>query len=486
MAKVNWTLKGKLMVRTQFPELAAKYGNGGNDLPLEGVRVKVSAKEFGADPTWDEWGEDITDANGNFEIRKEKDKSKRLFRVRVMFKDKSLKIYPENSGPLSQIFNSITDLIPGGEVIKVVHELKEDLIEAALGSISRVTFDVDWITVHEDHGKDDKHEPSVVNFGNLIFRSGGAEELGGTIQRRHADIWCLSRKVMEKLESYGAGLGFIENKPIAIKYPHKSSLIGDGIEASYADPLNDTIFLIQNTQDDDFDLQTIMHEMMHLWAYQHSRGETGLAWQLIIHGSTHEGRQSKTWTAFHEAWAEFASNELYRRMFGEKATIYGGDTAERLPYTRAELKRSGMTSLSDLDHFEYGWMSIFNLLICNNVCDLDMNGSGTFAQPTLTSTPLCREAQISFADLLRVFRPHGTGAYDTDLPLSQMELNGLLNRLSAANPDEFSSSKREAYLKILDPAQTAQPRDVLGPTAETRPTGPGALNNVGGIRGAAS
>lgn len=53
---------------------------------------------------------------------------------------------------------------------------------------------------------------------------------------------------------------------------------------------------------------------------------------------THNGRQAKTWTAFHEAWAEFAKNELYRQMFGQGATIYGGDRAERRPYTRAELK----------------------------------------------------------------------------------------------------------------------------------------------------
>ncbi|HWP42523.1 MAG TPA: hypothetical protein VNO14_04760, partial [Blastocatellia bacterium] len=293
MAKINWTLKGKILLRSQFPELAEKYGKDGDALPLEGVRVKVSAKEFGLDPAWNEWGEDVTDKNGYFEIRKEKDKSKRLFRVRVMFKDNDLlKIYPDNNGLISQAFNTITDLIPGGPAVKVVNELKEELLEAALGAISRVNFDVDWITVHEDHGSDEKKGPGVVNFGDLTFKQGGREELGGTIQRRHADLWFLARKVMETLASYGPGLGFIEKKPIAIKYPHKSPFIGDGVETAYANPFNDMIFLIQNSETDNFDLQTVMHEMMHLWAYQHSSGETGLAWQLILHGSTHAGRQS--------------------------------------------------------------------------------------------------------------------------------------------------------------------------------------------------
>lgn len=481
MAQTDWTLKGRILLRTQFPELAAKYSKDGDPLPLEGVRVKVSAKEFVADPTgWNEWGEDITDADGNFEIRQEKDKSKRLFRVRVMFKDDTLKIYPDNNGLLSKLFDLTTDLIPGGPVTKVVTELKEDLLEAALGAVSRLTFDVDWITIHEDHGSDEKKGPGVVNFDDLTFRQGGQEELGGTIQRCHADIWYVARKMMEKLASFGPGLGFVEKKPIAIKYPHKSSFIGDGIEASYASPINDTVFLIQNSQTDDFDLQIIMHELMHLHTYQHSSGETGLAWQLFLHGSTHNGRQSKTWTSFHEAWGEFAKNELYRQMFGQGATIYGVVSAERRPYTRSELKGSGIPNISELDHFEDGWMSVFNLLVCNKVCELDMNGTDMFAKPTLTPSPLCRQAQISFADLLRVFQPHGTGAYHTEMPLSHMELTSFLNRLSASMPSEFTSGRRDAYLAILDPAQTRQPKDLLGPKAEPLPLDPGQLKDLGG------
>jgi hypothetical protein len=477
MAQTNWTVKGRLQARTQFPELAAKFGD---TVPLEGVRVKVSAKEFGLDPTgWNEWGEDVTDANGNFEIRNEKDKSKRLFRVRVMFKDDTLKIYPDNNGVLSKLFDCTTDLIPGGPVQKVVNDLKEDLLEAALGAVSRLTFDVDWITVHEDHGADQKKSPGVVDLGDLVFQQGGAEELGGPIQRRHADLWFLARKMMGWLADFGPGLGFIEKKPIAIKYPHKSSFIGDGVEASYSDPFNDTTFLIQNTQTDDFDLQTAMHELMHLWAYQHSSGETGLAWQLIIHGSTHNGRQSKTWTAFHEAFAEFAKNELYRQHFGKGATIYGGIAAERRPYTRSELKSLGVSNLSEVDNFEDGWMSVFNLLVCGKVCELDMNGTDTFASPTLTASPLCRQAQLSFADILRVFQPQGTGEYHTEISLSQMTLLDFLNRLSASMPEEFSSDRRDAYLAILNPAETAQPKDLLGPKAEPAPSDPGRLGNVG-------
>ncbi len=53
---------------------------------------------------------------------------------------------------------------------------------------------------------------------------------------------------------------------------------------------------------------------MHAWAFQHSKGELGLAWQLLVHGTTHDGRQAKMWVAFHEGFAEWASNRLYTEI----------------------------------------------------------------------------------------------------------------------------------------------------------------------------
>lgn len=477
MAQFTWTLKGRLLVRTQFPQMAAAYGLTGSlagVIPLAGVRVRVRAKETNLDPSgFGEWGEDVTDSNGYFQFSKQKDGSKRFFQVQVMFKDdKLLKIYPENDGVIAKASELVTDLIPGGPVVKVVNDLTEDLLEAALGAISRVTYDVDWITVHEDKKNDDKKDNGVVDFGNLIFKSPGIEELGGTIQRRHADIWALTKKMIAKLADFGPGLGFIEKKPIAIKYPHKSPLIGDGVEQAYADPLNDVVFLIQNSKRDNFDLETIIHELMHLWTYQHSSGENALAWQLLLHGSTHNGRQSKTWTAFHEAWAEFAKTELHRQMFGAGATLYGGSTYLRQPLSRPYLKSQGIRTLGDMDNFEDGWMSMFNLLVYNRVTQLDMNTTdGDYATPTLA--PLgARQADITFADLLGVFLPHGAGAFRTEMTSEQMTIPTYLNRLSSSIPTRFTAKHVETYLAILDPARTEQPKDLLR-TFESVSTGPG-------------
>ncbi|MFO1206326.1 MAG: hypothetical protein U1E63_11465 [Burkholderiales bacterium] len=473
MAQFTWTLKGRLLVRTQFQQLADADGlkdDLAGVVPLAGVRVRVRAKETKLDPTgFGEWGEDVTDADGHFQFSKQKDGSKRFFQVQVMFRDPDLlKIYPANDGVLSKACDLVTDLIPGGPVVRVVTELQEDLIEAALGAVSRVTFDVDWITVYEDRKNEDKQDNGTVDFGDLIFQSPGGEELGGTIQRRHADLWALSKKLINKLADFGSGLGFVEKKPIAIKYPHKSPLIGDRIEQAYADPLNDVVFLIQNSQRDSFDLETAMHELMHLWTYQHCSGENRLAWQLILHGSTHDGRQGKTWTAFHEAWAEFAKTELHRQMFGAGATYYGSEKYLRAPLSRAWLKSQGIRELSEMDHYEWGWMSTFNLLVYNRVTQLDMNTAEDYATPTLTPF-MARQPDLSFADLLGVFLPHGSGAFRTEMTPDQMTIPTYLARLSASIPDRFTPDHVAAYLAILDPAGTGQPGDLLKLTATPGP-----------------
>jgi hypothetical protein len=67
-----------------------------------------------------------------------------------------------------------------------------------------------------------------------------------------------------------------------------------------------------------------------------------------------------------------------------------------------------------------------------------------------------------------------------------MTLTGFLNRLSDAMPDEFSSSRRDAYLAILDPQEMRQPKELLGPTAEPNPVDFGTIKDARGLRRTAS
>jgi len=444
MAKITWTIKGKLKVRTQFDELKSKrFADDNGDIPLAGVKVRVSAKETKLDPTgFDKWGEVTTKADGSFQFTISKDKSKRYFKVEVLFDGKDTVIYP---GTLVGL--------PGNSGVEA--------------GINAHLFHADWMLVWQDEEKKD----NPVDFHSLTFSGISGEQLNGRDERRHAELWALAGIMRSELEKVGSGLGF-QSQRIAIKYPHSDPLVNDRDEIAYADPIRRIVFLVRNGSMDNFEIQTVMHELMHVRNYAHSTGEENLAIQLLINGSTHDGRQDETFTVFHEAAAEIFKSELYHQMFGKRAVIYRDPSfeAERRPFTRTWLKNNkGIKKLSDIDHFEYGWMSVFNLLLCNKVAELDMNGAGPYARekaPTGTGPQLAivrKSVNFSFADLLRafdvIFNPV-PDEFPKQIDVTEMTLNKYFQRLGALVP-AFDATMQSAYKKILDPAETAQPSDLL-------------------------
>jgi hypothetical protein len=248
-----------------------------------------------------------------------------------------------------------------------------------------------------------------------------------------------------------------------LKYPHNHKLIKDYVESSYCDPANKVIFIIKNTQVDQFDIDAILHELMHVWAYQHSKGEMGLAWQLAVHGSTHTGRQEKTFVAFHEAFAEWASNRLTEKLFQATSQVYGTYDDLGIPFTRAHLQSIGITSLSELDHYEEGWMSIFNMLFAKRLHRFDFNGADRYPAD-IFPPPLKKQCDPPFLDIqhiLRVFNPQPQRGYKDYLRKEEMNLDSFLKRACDVLFPQNSQQMQDNYRRLLDPNETVQPQDLF-------------------------
>lgn len=452
MSKTMWTIKGKLKVRTQFDEIKTAFGDVNGDVPLAGVRIRVSGKESKLDPSgFAEWGEAFTNSDGSFEVTIQKDHSQRYFQLEAKFENDRLSIYPEHKG----LIDGLVNLIPGTSTT-------EDVMEAVDG----YAFEAEWIIIWRD---EEKKGPGVVDFHSLTFSAISGEGLNGHDERRHADLWFLARTVMDKLDTLGTNLGYIEKRPIAIKYPHHNPLIDEKDEQAYADPAVFVVFLIHNSQLDSFDLQTVMHEMMHLRNYEHSLNEGLLAIELFLYGTTHDGRQHETYTGFHEATAETFKTELYHQLFGPGATFYrNGPKAERRPFTRSYLKKQGVHKLADVEYFEDGWISTLNLLLCRKVHELDMNADRDsedkeveFAPVKAATGPTIarKTVEFSFADLLKAFDPMPP-KFPAQIDTPEMTITKYFKRLGAVNP-AFDETMQAAYKKILDPAETKQPSELL-------------------------
>ncbi len=464
--KDTWTVSGNIMLQHSDSTISKAFPS---TVPLKGVSVKVSAREklLGVWGPFNSWDTVTTDSNGAFKVTKEKDKSDRQFKIEVLFKDDSLKIYPENDGLISKIGETITDR--GGWVIDKL----EDAIQQLLEQTSRIAFDVKWFKVVDEDKNDKDHKQGNVNFGNLVFGGSNNAELNDFFAKRHAIVWFVIKQVLDVFKSFDTNCKFLDNKTIALKYPHDNKLIGDGIEAPYSDPFNYVIFVIKNSTDDWFTVDTILHELMHIWAYQHCSGEKSMAWQLLIHGSTHEGLQKKSFVAFHEGFAEWSSNRLTQIIFKTDSNIYGDTVDTGLPFSRTYLKGKKIKNESDIDKSEYGWISLFNILMTPDLHLYDFNSTTDNAvKLSSVSIPkghVCSSPALKFENILSVFCEHEAKGYKKVLDKNEMNLDDFLNR--AKSILSLTSGQIAAVKNLLDPSKTNNAVDkiCLDPTPPKLP-----------------
>lgn len=454
--KVKWTVSGNIMLKHNETTI----GNAFPDtVPLKGVKVKVSAREklLGVWGPFNSWDEVFTNSNGFFKVEKEKDKSDRQFKIEVLFKDDTLKIYPENDGLITKITEGVTDLAG------LKGDLLEDAIQLLLEQTSRIAFDVKWFKVLDEDKNDKDHKHGTINFGNLVFGDSSKADLDDYFAIKHAITWFVFKKVFDVINAFNSKCKFDDKKPVALKYPHDNKLISDKIEAPYSDPYNYVIFIIKNSTDNWFSVDTLIHELMHSWAYQHCSGEKSMAWQLLLHGSTHEGLQKKSFVAFHEGFAEWSSNRLTKMIFATDSDIYGDTTDTGLPFSRKFLKAKGIKNAGDIDKSEYGWISLFNILMTPDLHLYDFNGTSDYAAKlSSVAVPkghICTSPALSFEEILSVFCENESKGYKKVLDKNEMNADDFLQR--AKDITNLTSGQISAVKNLLDPSKTDKAVDKI-------------------------
>ena len=429
---------------------------------MEDLQVKVSAREkiLGVWGPFNSWDTVSTKSDGSFEVKKDKDKSDRQFKIEVLFKDNTLKIYPENDGLWNTITEGFTDMF--GEITDKV----EDAVEQLLEQTSRIAYDVKWFKILDEDKDDKKHSHGTIDFGDFIFGGSSKQDLGDSIAVKHATAWFVYKKVFGVFNGFSTSLHFDDKKPVALKYPHDNPIIGDNTEAAYSDPYNYIIFIIRNKKSDWFNVDTIVHELMHIWAYQHCEKEKAMAWQLAIHGSTHSGLQKKSFVAFHEGFAEWASNRLTRLIFGKDSNIYGGTTDTGVPFSRRFLKGKNVKNESDIDKSEYAWISLFNILMTPDLHLHNFNSSTDYAAAmssssvTVPSRHVCSSPALTFDEILSVFIEHESDGYKKVLTKNEMNLDDFLRR-AADISDKMTVNHIQMIKDLLNPSKTDAAVDIV-------------------------
>ena len=411
-AQCDWTVRGRLVLDPQLPEVSARFGR----TALKGVLVKVYESHrgvFGGATGWDKIGEVRTTATGDFAVGTQLNCADRRFRADVRFESDDLKILYEFS---------TSDLVTNTKDYTVYED-------------ETLTHQAGTTTLHDDDG------------GDLVFRATGGEQLRDFEPRAHAEIWFLYTHVRETL----ASLGVPFTDRIRVKYPHNSTVVDDSVERSYANPINHVIYIHKGAVNDDFDTNTLIHELMHIWAYQHWTGNTGLVAELLESHSTH-GLVDEPSVAFHEGFAQYAADKLQEIILG---------TTPPLPFNRRLLAQDLGLNNQTVERHDDAWISALHMLSTPNLFGFSfLTANDPSTQTYIVATafdPPCRNAAVSFGQVLQSMLTHPTQGYVDFWTKVTINLTAFFQRV-ADTTTAVRDSDVTMYRQLMNPQGAVQPQ----------------------------
>jgi len=400
----NYTVEGTLSVE-HHSDMANFLGR--DTTALENVHVRVSARKKlfgGVWGNWAPWGKVRTDSDGHFKLSRSKNCQERQFMVKVHFKDSDL--------------------------------------EVRHAFASRKARKVYWYTVYKESNANDGNRDIHKKLNDLTFSSSGNHSLDNREPWYHADIWTLYQTAIDTMNGYGSRLGFQDK--VKVKYPHRKPNLDP-----YANPLNNVIYLVKKSGwDTGKDIRTMLHELFHIWAYQHSRMENRMAYYLVGHmkEGTH-GMVDQTFVAFHEGLAKWGSEVLQMK-------ISPGKTSLRPPLSRNELANEGIEGLWNADLTEWGWLNLFNLMHKQDVWEYDFGTSNKTLSRTESRNSLkpyikCDVARLDFEELLNMLDRKGTD----DMHVNDMSYPPFSSAVQSQN-NGVGRWDMVAYANMIDPSKS--------------------------------
>jgi hypothetical protein len=394
--------------------------------PLAGVEVEVSASNLGI---YNSWGTVRTNSDGYFTLREEKDGSKRKIKVKVRFADSELEV---NAGALAN---------PG------------DFISPAM-----VVF---------EHSRE--VEGPSINIGTRTFKPGASGELGETDHIRRAIAWYACKKIINTLQAKDSYFDF--NGKVKIIYPAK---VVSGIP--YANGVTRCAYI----QSGWWDIQTVIHEMMHLWNYDHNHGTANWFGAVFCPPdlNTH-GQAERRPIAFHEGFAEYASQELLYELWGPHVEP-GSNRKKEMPYSRHALLNDLHLDTSDeVEMSDKGVRRALALMTSRNLYTLkfgtknNRTNSDPYPDTVDTSGHVCPAApSLDIWDVLKVFQANSSKGYATEWQVGNNDYG--VRRFFERAADVLSGlddATKDLMLSLIDPTSTVQPQSRC--TSNKPPAGSG-------------
>ncbi len=403
----RWVLNGRLRVRERLTTGSRKTRD------LSGVRVVISGTTTGA--KWRQWGAVRTDDKGKFRLVVDKSRARRRFKIKVFLEDQFLRVMRPRFLRVAK---------DKGETQSAPIEILRD---------------------------ENRRTGQTIPFGTLNLDD-GATQGRKRRQGRRAALWYVARRIQDELVARDQWLGF--NEQLTVVYPSIWFTSGMGNRVRIASdnyaPGNPS-----------YNLKDVIHEIMHIWNYQHNQGTTDWATAAIAGFDTHN-RQEPPNVAFHEGFAEWASYALQHELWQRRL---------ELPRNRFWIASDNDgPEVADMDEFERNDYCVTSalLLLINPYPYSLIFGTATHrpegvrrftAVDTTIPVPMdCPSKSLDLWDILLAFRGgrHANWPTDWEVGNRQFGLRRFFDRLSDIFPEKFPEETRNIFLRVLDPEGTEE------------------------------
>jgi hypothetical protein len=459
----EWGFRGTVSVHHGLPVLQRELGQS----PLAGVEIKVSGATRIGDQwgPWNGWPTVRTDAYGRFAVRQARNCERRRMKLEVKFQSDELEVrHRTSTSSLTKVkwYELDTTIGEGGAIVIDDYELGRPP-------------------------------------GTPGLLAGDAAEMWW-----HADIWVLYSKVIDLMKARGPDFKFTSK--VKIKYPH-DGIAPDERETSYANPENSVIYITDKGSFENFSVETLLHELGHIWSYQHSASSYNLTSPLggiqrlscltlgflrNLQFQTH-GLVVDRCVAFYEGFAEYFKDHVALALFGDSLQACGANCPpiRPLPFSREYLTfgpwssnpPQPVTNLELLQRHDMGWYSALHALTDRNrathVYGSAFSGSTEpdwFVGRDFSSACSNRLGpELDFWDILRAFSPGGgyTSQFravrladERSVPLladiNDTRLDNFLDRVAAVT-GEMTAQDVASMRRLIDPAETVEAWDLYCP-----------------------
>lgn len=416
MSQITWTITGRIMVEeSEISGILTRR-------PITNAEVEIMASNFGS---YASWGTVHTDSGGNFTLRKDKDKSKRKFKIKVRLADDELEV---NSGALSSPGNFIN---PAIEVFEHSQEVEG---------------------------------PSII-IGTRCFESGANGELGSRDNIRQAIAWYACKTLINTLQARDPYFAFKDK--IKVIYP-ANVVSGE----CYANHLTRCAYIHSTSNNDQWNIQTVLHEVSHLWIYDHNHGTANWFGAVFCPPdlSTH-GQAEHRPIAFQEGAAEFMSWEFLNELWGNDGP--GGSTRiKQLPYTRYALVHDfQLDTVDEVEQNDNGVFRALCLLTSRAIYARKFGNKNTRLSsdpyPAVVNTdglscPVM--PRLTIWDVLKVFQANPAKGYSTEWQVGNNDFGVRRFFERAADIlDKLDDATKDLMLSLIDPNSTEEPQSRCTP-----------------------